>query len=203
MLVERSEHVVTKDELTKEVWPNSFVEEANLTQHISMARKALGETPQDHRYIVTFPGQGYRFAGDVRIVSRNGTDRVLENHFSSPNEIEQMDEFPARSTPEAARRLMGGESSATTILIPRSREAAPSGGLRCPWYSRYSLPSAHSGLSRTAQQLSQRKTRFYLPILRTRPETRFLTARCGKDFPYNWSSRLSRALLLINRSNRR
>jgi DNA-binding winged helix-turn-helix (wHTH) protein len=61
VLVERSEHVVTKDELMKEVWPNSFVEEANLTQHISMVRKALGETPQDHRYIVTFPGQGYRF----------------------------------------------------------------------------------------------------------------------------------------------
>ncbi len=68
VLVERSEHVVTKDELMKEVWPNTFVEEANLTQHISMVRKALGETPQDHRYILTFPGQGYRFAGGVRIV---------------------------------------------------------------------------------------------------------------------------------------
>jgi DNA-binding winged helix-turn-helix (wHTH) protein len=49
VLVERSQHVVTKDELMREVWPNSFVEEANLTQHISMVRKALGETPQDHR----------------------------------------------------------------------------------------------------------------------------------------------------------
>jgi DNA-binding winged helix-turn-helix (wHTH) protein/tetratricopeptide (TPR) repeat protein len=90
VLVERSEHVVTKDELMKEVWPNSFVEEANLTQHISMVRKALGETPQEHRYIVTFPGQGYRFAGGVRIVYPNGTDRVLD----------QTEEFPGRSTPE-------------------------------------------------------------------------------------------------------
>ena len=43
VLVEHSEQVVTKDELMKEVWPNSFVEEANLTQQISMVRKALGE----------------------------------------------------------------------------------------------------------------------------------------------------------------
>ncbi len=100
VLVERSEHVVTKDELMKEVWPNSFVEEANLTQHISIVRKALGETPQDHRYIVTFPGQGYRFAGEVHVVSRNGIDRVLESHFPSPMDIEPMEEFPARSTPE-------------------------------------------------------------------------------------------------------
>ena len=100
VLVERSEHVVTKDELMKEGWPNSFVEEANLTQHISMVRKALGETPQDHRYIVTFPGQGYRFAGGVRIVSRNGTDRVLESRFSSQIGIEQAEEFPGRPTPE-------------------------------------------------------------------------------------------------------
>jgi DNA-binding winged helix-turn-helix (wHTH) protein/Tfp pilus assembly protein PilF len=100
VLVERSEQVVTKDELMKEVWPNSFVEEANLTQHISMVRKALGETPQDHRYIVTFPGQGYRFAGEVHVVSRNGIDRVLESRFPSPMDIEPMEELSARSTPE-------------------------------------------------------------------------------------------------------
>ena len=100
MLVERTEHVVTKDELMKEVWPNSFVEEANLTQHISMVRKALGETPQDHRYIVTFPGQGYRFAGGVRIVCQNGTDQVLESRFSSRMGIEPTEEFPGRSAPE-------------------------------------------------------------------------------------------------------
>jgi eukaryotic-like serine/threonine-protein kinase len=105
VLVERSEHVVTKDELMKEVWPNSFVEEANLTQHISMVRKALGETPQDHRYIVTFPGQGYRFAGEVRIVCQNGTDRMLESRFSSRSGIEQTEEFPGRSAPEP---LMAG-----------------------------------------------------------------------------------------------
>ncbi len=101
VLVERSEHLVTKDELMKEVWPNTFVEEANLSQHISMVRKALGETPQDHRYIVTFPGQGYRFAGGVRVVSPNGTDRVLESRFLSRAGIGQTEDFPVRSATES------------------------------------------------------------------------------------------------------
>jgi DNA-binding winged helix-turn-helix (wHTH) protein len=100
VLVERSERVVTKDELMKEVWPNSFVEEANLTQHISMVRKALGETPQDHRYIVTFPGQGYRFAAGVSVVSQNGADRAPESRYSSRAGIEPTEEPPERSTPE-------------------------------------------------------------------------------------------------------
>ena len=60
--------IVTKDELMKLVWPDSFVEEANLSRNVFMLRKALGESPQDHRYIVTVPGQGYRFAEEVRQV---------------------------------------------------------------------------------------------------------------------------------------
>ena len=45
----------------KVLWPDSFVEEANLVQNISRLRKALGETPNDHRYIPTIPGRGYQF----------------------------------------------------------------------------------------------------------------------------------------------
>jgi DNA-binding winged helix-turn-helix (wHTH) protein/tetratricopeptide (TPR) repeat protein len=67
VLVQRNEQVVSKDELMKTLWPDSFVEEANLTQNISLLRKALGEAPQDHRYIVTVPGRGYRFAESVRV----------------------------------------------------------------------------------------------------------------------------------------
>jgi TolB-like protein/Tfp pilus assembly protein PilF len=53
----------------KEVWPDTFVEEANLAQHIALIRKALGETAQSNRYIVTLPGRGYRFTEQVRMVS--------------------------------------------------------------------------------------------------------------------------------------
>jgi eukaryotic-like serine/threonine-protein kinase len=52
----------------KMVWPDTFVEEANLSRNIFLLRKALGETPQDHQYIVTVPGRGYRFAEEVQLV---------------------------------------------------------------------------------------------------------------------------------------
>ena len=59
-LIQNTERTVTKDELMKSVWPDSFVEESNLTQTIFMVRKALEETA-DRRYILTVQGQGYRF----------------------------------------------------------------------------------------------------------------------------------------------
>ncbi len=62
-LVSHPGRVVTKDELLKAVWPDSFVEEGNLTQHISLLRKALGDKSG---YIVTVPGLGYRFTARVQ-----------------------------------------------------------------------------------------------------------------------------------------
>src|SRR5687767_15761798 len=52
-LVERSGHIVGKDELLKEVWPDQFVEEGNLSQHVFTLRRALGENRGGPRYIET------------------------------------------------------------------------------------------------------------------------------------------------------
>jgi DNA-binding winged helix-turn-helix (wHTH) protein/tetratricopeptide (TPR) repeat protein len=70
ILVRHSREVVSKEELMKTLWPDSFVEEANLSQNIFVLRKTLGDTPDDRRYIVTLPGRGYRFAEQVRTVSQ-------------------------------------------------------------------------------------------------------------------------------------
>jgi DNA-binding winged helix-turn-helix (wHTH) protein/TolB-like protein/Flp pilus assembly protein TadD len=64
-LVERGGQVVAKDDLMKRVWPNTFVEEGNLTQNISLLRKALGETPGGVQFIETVPRRGYRFVADT------------------------------------------------------------------------------------------------------------------------------------------
>src|SRR5580700_10678483 len=69
VLVRHGKEIVTKDDLMKTVWPDTFVEEANLSRNIFMLRKALGETAQDHRYIVTVPGRGYRLAENVHLVA--------------------------------------------------------------------------------------------------------------------------------------
>lgn len=64
-LVENNGELVTKDQLMTTVWHDSFVEDANLTQTISVLRRILGETPDQHRFIVTEPGKGYRFVAPV------------------------------------------------------------------------------------------------------------------------------------------
>src|SRR5215470_5596014 len=68
LLVESRGHTVEKDELMGRLWPDTFVEEANLTNNISLLRKALEESPNGHEYIKTVPRRGYRFVGDVKTV---------------------------------------------------------------------------------------------------------------------------------------
>jgi DNA-binding winged helix-turn-helix (wHTH) protein len=66
-LVKRSGEVVGKRELMEAVWPETFVEEANLNQMIFLLRKAL-EAHVETEYITTVPRRGYRFSGTVRAV---------------------------------------------------------------------------------------------------------------------------------------
>lgn len=68
-LAQHPGEVVTKDELIHNVWPDSFVEEANLSQNIFLLRKALGEKASENRYIATVSGRGYRFVCDLRNVA--------------------------------------------------------------------------------------------------------------------------------------
>ena len=64
LLVENHGQVVEKDLLMRELWPDTFVEEGNLTQNISILRKILSD--DGHQYIQTMPRRGYRFVGQVR-----------------------------------------------------------------------------------------------------------------------------------------
>jgi TolB-like protein/DNA-binding winged helix-turn-helix (wHTH) protein/Flp pilus assembly protein TadD len=73
LLVQNAGRTVTKDELMEAVWPDSYVEESNLTQTIFMVRKALDENA-DRRYILTVQGQGYRFLVPVTETASIGTE---------------------------------------------------------------------------------------------------------------------------------
>ena len=77
VLVRNSGHLLEKEELIGMLWPDSFVEEGNLTNNISQLRKALGEEPQ---YIETVPKKGYRFVGAVRQLRKAGVARAREAH---------------------------------------------------------------------------------------------------------------------------
>ena len=88
----------------KSVWPDTFVEEANLSRNIFMLRKALGETPQDHQYILTVPGRGYRFAENVRLVPEQDVSIVAAQHSKVEVQVEET-------------RPWGGSLSAAVILV--------------------------------------------------------------------------------------
>jgi DNA-binding winged helix-turn-helix (wHTH) protein len=75
-LLGRPGETVSKDEIMQAVWQDTFVEEGNLTQSISLLRKALGESGSGEPYIVTVPKQGYRFVGQVAAArTRSHTNR--------------------------------------------------------------------------------------------------------------------------------
>ena len=66
VLLENRDRVVSKDELLNRVWPNTAVHENNLARQISSLRRALGQRPDQHDYVVTIPGHGYRFVASVQ-----------------------------------------------------------------------------------------------------------------------------------------
>ena len=65
--VQNSGRVITRDELLKNVWPDTHVDEHSLAQSISVLRRALEEKPGDNSYIVTLPGRGYQFVAPVQV----------------------------------------------------------------------------------------------------------------------------------------
>jgi len=113
ILVQHSERVVLKDDLMKQLWPDSFVEEANLTQNIFMLRKALGESGRSYRYVVTVPGRGYRFAVKVREVP--GID---------PNFDKDQGQQPLPRPPIRSQEILEGPASPPLVLgqVPSRRQ---------------------------------------------------------------------------------
>jgi DNA-binding winged helix-turn-helix (wHTH) protein/tetratricopeptide (TPR) repeat protein len=96
-LVTNHGHILEKDDLMKQVWPDSFVEEANLTQNISVLRKVLGEG-SDQRFIDTVPKRGYRFVAPVREAVDEEETYVIEEHTTSRVVIESLQDGEALAT---------------------------------------------------------------------------------------------------------
>lgn len=94
VLIRHNKELVTKDDLMKTIWPDTFVEEANLSRNVFLLRKALGESPQDHQYIVTVPGRGYRFAEDVQLTADRELNVVAASHSHVQVQIEENRSWP-------------------------------------------------------------------------------------------------------------
>src|ERR1700758_5552617 len=110
-LVERAGEVVGKDELIARVWPQTYVDEANLKIQISALRRALGDGQDGHRYIATVPGRGYNFVASVR---REETTIAT----SSPLAPSKM----LHNLPFAVTRMIGRDDAVAALVTRLSRE---------------------------------------------------------------------------------
>jgi len=106
-LVQNSGRLLDKDELMKALWPDSFVEEGNLSQNVFVLRKALGQSSDQQPYIVTVPGRGYRFAVEVRDSVPPSSEIRLGNPEWAEVACEEAEEHPEeaiRATSPAPRQ---------------------------------------------------------------------------------------------------
>src|ERR1700722_16722862 len=82
-LVQNPGRVLTRDELLKNVWPDTFVDENSLAQSISVLRRALEEKPGDNSYVVTLPGRGYQFVSPVQVIVPEDLSRAAPNAITA------------------------------------------------------------------------------------------------------------------------
>lgn len=112
LLIQHSGEVVTKDEIMRVVWADSFVEESNLTQTIFVLRKALAET-QDQKYILTLQGQGYRFVAGVREIFPEPQHSAEEDSQENAADLVATNSNPVRPD----RLVAVTRTPATNLLI--------------------------------------------------------------------------------------
>lgn len=88
VLVRNSGRLLEKEDLLKSIWPESFVEEGNLSLNISILRKALGDKPAKAEYIETVPKRGYRFIAEVRAWQEDRPKQAQESpsNTAAPDE---------------------------------------------------------------------------------------------------------------------
>jgi DNA-binding winged helix-turn-helix (wHTH) protein/TolB-like protein/Tfp pilus assembly protein PilF len=131
VLVESHGGVIGKTELIERVWPDSFVEEINLTVYISMLRKILGDSPDEHQYIVTSPRRGYSFVAPV--IEEIGEDD------SSTIDLLRVNGKPARSM------LIVAEENNDKVRLPPVEQKIISEITKSYW-SGYSTAIRQNGL---------------------------------------------------------
>lgn len=124
-LVENNDQLLEKDQLMKMLWPDTIVEEHNLTVNISALRKALGESPNKHEYIVTIPGHGYRFVANVNEVMNGSACQIPNSDVAVKDEQR---EASKESANEAKKRTLSVRA-ASFVHLALSRKAIVAGVL--------------------------------------------------------------------------
>lgn len=132
------------------VWPDSIVEENNLSQNISTLRRIFSETPGSHSYIVTVPGRGYRFVAEVREQTDNGSATVQAEQATTPTSPENQTRIAAVKGLHRLLGKTGGPLALAVLGVILLAAAVISRGPIVRWLEKHSVGSAAPATSSNA-----------------------------------------------------
>lgn len=118
------------------VWPDAFVEEANLSQNVFVLRKALGERPKENRYIATIPGRGYCFVANVADVEEGERGVSDQGRARARGEGRDLDEElgnAKRLPPLQLGRLLNYAFGTAGMILAVAALGVTFGVVRLPW----------------------------------------------------------------------
>jgi Tol biopolymer transport system component/DNA-binding winged helix-turn-helix (wHTH) protein len=201
VLVRHHGRIVEKEDLLKEVWPATFVEDVTLAKNISLLRKILADAnAPDLRYIETVPRRGYRFSADVRILQEASPPSSSPQPPAIAEPPIQVESQPSRRKP-SLRILMAGAAlvlAAGVALALYRRPSSASASAPLPSWKIVpvtSLPGSEDepALSPDGQQIAFVRTapadntpHIYVKAVRAE-DLRQLTAGPGVDSKPAWS----------------
>jgi Tol biopolymer transport system component/DNA-binding winged helix-turn-helix (wHTH) protein len=126
--LERPGELLPKEELMERLWPDSFVEEANLAQNVAVLRKALGDNSKSPKYIATIAGRGYRFVADVRYADANGHQPTDSESFAETDApLLSSDGRGMSAGVKIAAAALGGVILAAAVWLLVRELSAPAG----------------------------------------------------------------------------
>ena len=148
-LAQHPHQVVTKEELLAGVWPNSFVEESNLSQHVFLLRKALGTSGQGEQVVVTIPGKGYQFAASVEQAPRPGVNHGRgEPGLDSAESVTRLviEEGTDDATPEVLELAAPPKQRRWLVWVAAGAAVLLLGGAFLGWQRLHPVRSGHVDL---------------------------------------------------------
>ena len=171
VLLEHRDHIVSKDELLNRVWPDTAVNENNLARQISSLRRALGQRPDQHEYVITSPGHGYRFVANVQDIP------------DVPMELLAARDAHSHVLPERAMNLADSWPGDRPVPIEQisgvtTHDSDPGSSIRptAPWRSFWTVVAASCGLLATTMGAA-----LLLRSADTKPEPRRTLQRITYD----------------------
>ena len=172
ILVENAGRLVLKETLLSRIWADSFVEEGNLNQTISRLRRALGERPNEKRFIETIPRVGYRFIAEVE---------ASEDDFDAPRAVAQASEGTDDSEAAVLQDTAPfgrGYRKALVIALPLLLIACVAAGAF--WFIKQDSPADSANVPIGPLQLTDDPAREEGPVFTREGDIRFLRWEAGQ-----------------------